>query len=210
MCHRAGVVRAEAAIRNGLRRRCDDPRLPSPPLRPPVPVRSPVDVASEPTPARPRRRCAPADKSGPCGAERSALSAFAAAPATTPGSRAPANCHEARLVQSRQPPWAPSGIRTRFGPRFRPKRCPPSAHRSPAGGATRRDRGRGGGIRTHDLVLPKHVRCRCATPRRIRAREAHGLRGLPQETSLHRFSVAASAPGVATGWSKSRPACLRP
>jgi len=28
------------------------------------------------------------------------------------------------------------------------------------------------------------------------------LRGLPQETSLHRFSVAASAPGVATGSSK--------
>src|SRR5918999_6497523 len=26
--------------------------------------------------------------------------------------------------------------------------------------------GRGGGIRTRNLVLPKHVRCRCATPRR--------------------------------------------
>ncbi len=31
----------------------------------------------------------------------------------------------------------------------------------------KRKGGRGGGIRTHDLVLPKHVRYRCATPRRI-------------------------------------------
>ena len=29
--------------------------------------------------------------------------------------------------------------------------------------------GRGGGDRTRDLMLPKHVRYRCATPRRVRA-----------------------------------------
>jgi hypothetical protein len=38
------------------------------------------------------------------------------------------------------------------------------------------NRGRGGGIRTHDLVLPKHVRCRCATPRRIQAWISHVTR----------------------------------
>src|ERR1035437_8266525 len=38
------------------------------------------------------------------------------------------------------------------------------------------DHGRGGGIRTHDLVLPKHVRYRCATPRRIRARDRKSTR----------------------------------
>src|SRR3954447_18943348 len=36
-----------------------------------------------------------------------------------------------------------------------------------AASATTSSDGRGGGIRTHSLVLPKHVRHRCATPRRL-------------------------------------------
>jgi hypothetical protein len=43
--------------------------------------------------------------------------------------------------------------------------------------------GRGGGIRTRNLVLPKHVRCRCATPRRCLAgsnRADVQRRGMPR------------------------------
>ena len=63
---------------------------------------------------RRRRRCAPFNRTGTWGAECSALPAFVEAPATTPGNRTPATRHEARLLQSGQPPKAPSGIRTRW------------------------------------------------------------------------------------------------
>ena len=78
--------------------------------------------APEATPARPRRPCAPCGRSGlsgarsgPWGAESSALPAFAAEAATERGSRAPARCRDARLLQSGQrPPARPRPIDGRW------------------------------------------------------------------------------------------------
>jgi hypothetical protein len=67
---------------------------------------SPVPAPRSPGVAlvRPGRRCAPSNRSGPSGTERSALPAFAAAPATRRGSRAPASCRRACLLHSGQRP----------------------------------------------------------------------------------------------------------
>ncbi len=59
--------------------------------------------------------------------------------------------------------------------------------------ANQRD-GRGGGIRTHNLVLPKHVRYRCATPRRT-LMVADRLRALADELDSVPGAVAVKMPG---------------
>jgi hypothetical protein len=65
-----------------------------------------------------------------------------------PDVRAVTVCLGSHRLPDRQRTW-----RSRASPVGRRSRC--------AAG------GRGGGIRTHDLVLPKHVRYHCATPRPI-------------------------------------------
>src|SRR5688500_17963147 len=67
----------------------------------------------------------------------------------------------------------------------------------PAGGRSVGGRvsGRGGGIRTRGLVLPKHVRYRCATPRRRLVRENRTIVGFPAGRVQNRPLVAADRCG---------------